>query len=781
MPHAHVRRAVVKTLVVMGLAAVPRGNALGADYTVHVVDPPVTNHVILPDGPLPPVCQEAQEITLYACRGEYESGSFVVSTAEPLEAVRIEFEPLDGPAGRWPTESLDVRVVKEYYRPVLCTSYTSPAAMPTLLVHDDSFLALDPPWPEKDAKERKNVLRGELRDTDELQPVRIEGRKQFWITLQVPANAKPGTHHTTLRILPENGDPSQLTLKVQVHPFDLLEPMLEYSMYYPTQLLLPGDERRGFHQLSAQQYRREIQNMRAHGLSNPNIYHASLRTGADGNLDFSRLEAILKLRESVGMRPAVLYLVDDPMGLTDDPLTPQRRHRTQRTVRDISSWARERGYEKVVFMGADEWLSDPLSLQRDRMVAIDEAGGQVFLAVTDPTFFDEVGDVLHRPVLFSNVTKRAEAVAGKYRPQESLAHMHEIGQAGTFERIGGDESFRKAIDGVHRAGHEIFTYMHPPGGFPLPDLQRRLQGLGLWRVGFDGTMTWAYIDYHTAMINPLDQNMAWAQVFRTADGVLDTLHWEGFREGVDDVRYLTTLYAALRDAAGRFPQEPLIAQTHEWLAEMDVANGDLDAFRREMARRTIALLDLGYKELTPQQIVADVDREGVRVIPFSVTWRFKMDPQKQGITEQWFDPALDEEAEEWGLMRTNTGVGWGRNRHGVGWYRTELPLDEEDEKKGFKYLHFGACDEEAWVYLNGQEILEHSRASMHLTLIQIWTKPFIIPITDIQGGGQDLLTVRVANAIGMGGIYRPVHMIVSDQELTEQHIEALLELETAEE
>jgi hypothetical protein len=30
-------------------------------------------------------------------------------------------------------------------------------------------------------------------------------------------------------------------------------------------------------------------------------------------------------------------------------------------------------------------------------------------------------------------------------------------------------------------------------------------------------------------------------VYPTADGVVDTLQWEGYREGVDDVRYVTTL------------------------------------------------------------------------------------------------------------------------------------------------------------------------------------------------------------------------------------------------
>jgi len=30
-------------------------------------------------------------------------------------------------------------------------------------------------------------------------------------------------------------------------------------------------------------------------------------------------------------------------------------------------------------------------------------------------------------------------------------------------------------------------------------------------------------------------------VYPTIDGVIDTIAWEGFREGVDDVRYITTL------------------------------------------------------------------------------------------------------------------------------------------------------------------------------------------------------------------------------------------------
>ena len=771
------RSLVVKTLVVMCLVAALTVNAPGADYAVHVVEPAVTNHMILSEGPLPPVCKESEEMALFACRGEYESASFVVSASNPLEAVRVEIGQVDGAGRRWPNQAVDVHVVKDIRRSVLNTSFTGIATIPSLLVHDERFLAFEPATKQENDTELKDVLTGELHDTAELQPVTIERRKRFWVTVHVPKYAKPGDYRTTVRIVPRNSEPYELPLNITVYPFDLLPPMLEYSMFYPTQLLLPGQERRGFHQISAPQYRVEIQNMLAHGVSNPNIYYTSLRKREDGSLDFSMLEQILKLRESAGMRPRALYLVDGPVEMTDRPLTPDQRQRTHRHVRDIDSWARQRGYEEVVFMAADQWMGDQLSGQRDSMIAIDEAGGRIFAAVMEPAFFDRAGDVLHRPVLLSTVTKWVENTAGKYSSQESLGHMHEIGKAGTFERIRGDESFRKAIDGVHRAGHKIFTYMNPPGGYPLPDMQRRLQGLGMWRVGFDGTMTWAYVDHHTAMIDMYDQNTQWAQVFRTADGVLDTLHWEGFREGVDDVRYLTTLYAALRSVAGRFPREPLMAETYAWLAEMDVANGDLGDLRREMARRTIALMDLGYKDLTPEQALANIDLKRVRVIAFPEPWRFKMDPKDQGVTEKWFDPALDDG--EWGLVRTDTGWGWGRNRTGIGWYRTELPLTEQVAQKKFKYLHFRACDEEAWVYFNGREIFNHSRASMLLTLEQIWVKPFIVELSGMKVSGSDLLTVRVQNGIGMGGIYRPVHLIVSDQELTKQHIDALLKLKTA--
>ncbi|MDP7399889.1 MAG: hypothetical protein QF541_23700, partial [Lentisphaeria bacterium] len=73
------------------------------------------------------------------------------------------------------------------------------------------------------------------------------------------------------------------------------------------------------------------------------------------------------------------------------------------------------------------------------------------------------------------------------------------------------------------------------------------------------------------------------------EGVLDTLSWEGYREGYDDARYLATLQAALARAKAAGRHQTLVARTQRWLDNLTV-KADLDAWRLEMARRTELLL-----------------------------------------------------------------------------------------------------------------------------------------------------------------------------------------------
>lgn len=189
-------------------------------------------------------------------------------------------------------------------------------------------------------------------------------------------------------------------------------------------------------------------------------------------------------------------------------------------------------------------------------------------------------------------------------------------------------------------------------------------------------------------------------VYRTTHGVLDTLHWEGFREGVDDVRYLTTLLNTLNGVIGRFPHNPLVAQTHAWLTKLDVANGDLDDIRREMARRIMALLDLGSGS-SPEQLLKKIDLRQVKIVTIPEPWRFKIDPHDQGVKEKWFDPAIDDT--KWVTIRTDKKAGWetqgfADQKVGHGWYRTDLPLKHLSRK--FIYL---ALPQNLWVFGGAHE------------------------------------------------------------------------------
>ncbi len=79
-----------------------------------------------------------------------------------------------------------------------------------------------------------------LRDAARLQAVDIDALNQFWVTVRVPQDAAPGTYTAPLRVRPANGSPVEVTLEVEVYPFELLPPMMEYSIYYPVTLVEEG-------------------------------------------------------------------------------------------------------------------------------------------------------------------------------------------------------------------------------------------------------------------------------------------------------------------------------------------------------------------------------------------------------------------------------------------------------------------------------------------------------------------------------------------------------------
>jgi len=86
-------------------------------------------------------------------------------------------------------------------------------------------------------------------------------------------------------------------------------------------------------------------------------------------------------------------------------------------------------------------------------------------------------------------------------------------------------------------------YANPQVGVEDPLLYRHNYCLSLYFLGYDGCMDYAYQhSFGKHIWKDFDHHKYRDHVFAypTSNGVVDTIQWEGFREAVDNVRYVHT-------------------------------------------------------------------------------------------------------------------------------------------------------------------------------------------------------------------------------------------------
>jgi len=155
----------------------------------------------------------------------------------------------------------------------------------------------------------------------------------------------------------------------------------------------------------------------------------------------------------------------------------------------------------------------------------------------------------------------------------------------------------------------------------------------------------------------------------------------------------------------------------------------------------------------------------------SSTWKFRKDDADEGQGKRWFQAKLDDG--EWGSYRTDLGVGWekqGGKGDGVGWFRKTVRVPRELTQKHV-YVCFGAVDESAWVYIDGELRHTSTPETTGLEVIKLWATPFRFDAAQwLKPGREHQFTVRVHDAGGMGGLYMPVLLVGSDTPLTAAQI-----------
>jgi hypothetical protein len=541
---------VFTAVCALGTRIVGENGARTQLLEVHIVKP-ITNVKVLPNETHVPSTGEVA-LNVTACPGEYEPASFAVRALEEVKGLKLSISDLrSDQAGRpIPSSAIDRHIVKCWYQSGRNIQFRNERILtPELLLKDDDLVRVDfenkhnylrvtdPSGKESYAlisgADSSNLENVSVRDATELQPVDIPGGtvKQFYLTIHVPEDSEAGDYSGQVRLAAAGRVETEIPLRLRVLPFKLEEPVLRYSIYYRGKLRKDGTGSISSEWKSPQQYEAEMRDMKVHGVVYPTVYQ-----GYDPDL----LEQMFKLRDKAGLAKGPLYT----LGIgTGSPTEPEQIETLKAGVRKWVEIAAAHGYGPVYVYGIDEARGERLRAQQKAWEAVKEAGGRVFVACYKGTF-EAMGDRLGVAV-FAGKPDREEA--NKY----------------------------------HRVGSQIFCYANPQVGVEEPETYRRNFGLLLWKADYDGAMDYAYQHSFGHIWNDFDDKRYRDHVFAypTDDGVVSTIEWEGFREGVDDVRYLSTLLKAIEKA--RRSYSPLAAEAERWLEKLDTG-GDLDATRSEM-------------------------------------------------------------------------------------------------------------------------------------------------------------------------------------------------------
>lgn len=466
--------------------------------------------------------QGVQELSLTAARGEYEPLTVCIAARRDLHGLAAELSDFEGP-GKIPQEQADLRVVR----------------------------AMDKRWTYSDAAKRyvadmPVLLEPQPRDeAGALAGVELAAGKvaTFWITLKVPPRAGPGVYEATLTITAQDaaqGAPTTLELPVRlrVYPFELPEVKDKlWGVYYTGPCPLEAGE-------ELDKLERNLVDMREHGMTSVGLCFGwdTAQTDVEGRrVDFlppgnGRYETFMDLYRKLGYPAPVIQLSDtvqSAVGAEIPPDDPRFAEAYADTWRFVTDYAAVKKWPEIIVQPVDEpaWQGEALMERNRQLLEILKR-----LAPGIRTEQDGPGDDYFHRV--------AGPLADVWNYNGSLA---------------APEVIQEAKD----QGKLILIYNNDVEWY-RPVVDRYSAGWFQVLSGADGCFNWAYQSFSGDPYDDQDarygDHIAQYPALRNLPGGPSTA-WEGFREGIDDYRYVALLETLIeRGLASKKEQAQQIAR-----------------------------------------------------------------------------------------------------------------------------------------------------------------------------------------------------------------------------
>ncbi len=385
-----------------------------------------------------------------------------------------------------------------------------------------------------------------IQDSSTLLPYQVNEnqRVDLYLLFEGHHDAKQGGNFYVIHFRENGIITDSLTLKVNVLPFMLRNSMVTHAIYYRGKLTDKHSSYLSSEWKTEQQIKAEFSNLRAHGITQVTTYQGSQHR--------FRYRKYFELLESSGLTSDFVFY----LGKMLQPNVNTRPYtENYLKAKELSKGA------KVYIYAIDEAQGDSIDRQYTYWEELKNEGFGIIAA--------------GRKEYVEKMAGHVDIFVAAYEPEVTVAKA------------------------MHNSAGKIYVYANPQAGVENPLIYRKNYGFLLWQNDYDGAMTYAY--QHTEGYNIWDdfdseQYRDHVFAYPTVDGVIDTIAWEGYREAVDDLRYLATFQQLMEDFTDKVDNTAAHLEYRHWLAKLKKAKSiDSFAVRKELAKKIEALIIKGMK------------------------------------------------------------------------------------------------------------------------------------------------------------------------------------------
>jgi hypothetical protein len=438
----------------------------------------------------------------FATPGEFEPITFSIRSLRELKGLKVIVSDLINADGqRIKKKNIDVRVVS-------CLNKIFEHSTPCILsvpAYLSSFNMIDIP---------QNIT------------------TRFWLTTKIPPDQPAGIYQGDIKIMMNEAEPTTINIRLQVLPFRLLEPKgISWGVYYIVQYK------------SYSQIIRELKDMKEHGMTSVGLYSGPSKLFGErleNYISYNKKKVRLNFPDGFSKDSWFIWFVkaykklgfSEPICTIDEPAkfyvlskyplgSDKFATLYKATMKAFTSEIKRRGWPEIIWELVDEAQTDEQIAEAKRLTK------------------------LH------NEIKIPALITGWGRL------LQEVGPYANYLNYNGRLPKEEEILNAHQKGKKVWYYNNDESGCQ-PEIMRYGAGFLLWKSKADGMFNWEYSGVAKGSFYDDLDGRDFIASYYPPDGKRTggpTPGWEGFREGVDDYKYLFTLSEVIKQAKNSMNQE----------------------------------------------------------------------------------------------------------------------------------------------------------------------------------------------------------------------------------